>query len=85
LEHAHACGSSSSSRPALTIMARDEAWLTAQLAVALGWDEALAEGVVDAIARAGSDAEVKSLVRVSVLCATRALACGASLLMRLCT
>lgn len=46
-------------------MARGEAWLKAQLAKALQWDEFVVEGVVDVISKAKSADEVQEIVHVS--------------------
>ena len=42
----------------------DREWLKQQLAAALGWDPAVAEGIVQAIATAESQDEVEELVQV---------------------
>ena len=42
----------------------DQEWLKQQLAAALGWDPAVAEGIVQAIATAESQDEVEQLVQV---------------------
>lgn len=45
----------------------DQEWLKQQLAAALGWDPAVAEGIVQAIATAESQDEVEQLVQVGGL------------------
>ncbi len=44
----------------------DRDWLKEQLAAALGWDPAVAEGIVEAIATAESQEEVEQLIQVTV-------------------
>lgn len=46
-------------------MAKDRQWLKQRLCTALGWDEVVVEGVVEAIASADSAEEVDALVQVS--------------------
>lgn len=47
-------------------MANDRQWLKQRLCTALGWDEVVVEGVVEAIASAESAEEVDALVQVSI-------------------
>ena len=51
-------------------MAKDRHWLKQRLCTALGWDEVVVEGVVEAIASAGSAEEVDALIQVphALLC-----------------
>lgn len=42
----------------------DRSWLTAQLAKALGWEEAVAEGIVEAIVSAQTRDELDSIIKV---------------------
>ena len=44
----------------------DREWLKQQLAAALGWDPAVAEGIVQAIATAESQDEVEELLQVKL-------------------
>ena len=46
-------------------MAKDRQWLKQRLCTALGWDEVVVEGVVEAIASAESAENVDALVQVS--------------------
>ena len=46
-------------------MAKDRQWLKQRLCTALGWDEVVVEGVVEAIASAESAEEVNALIQVS--------------------
>lgn len=45
----------------------EQEWLKQQLAAALGWDPAVAEGIVQAIATAESQDEVEELIQVELL------------------
>ncbi len=45
-------------------MAKDKQWLKQRLCAALGWDEVVVEGVVEAIASAETADEVNSIVQV---------------------
>ena len=47
-------------------MAKDRQWLKQRLCTALGWDEVVVEGVVEAIASAESAEDVDALVQVSI-------------------
>ena len=47
-------------------MAKDRQWLKQRLCTALGWDEVVVEGVVEAIASAESAQDVDALVQVSI-------------------
>ena len=53
-------------------MAGDQVWLRNSLAKALGWDEQVAEGVVDALAAAQSQEEVDELVQACQACLSTA-------------
>ena len=57
------------------IMAKDRQWLKQRLCTALGWDQVVVEGVVEAIASAESAEEVDALVQVinTFVFTTRAL------------
>lgn len=46
-------------------MAKDRQWLRQRLCTALGWDQIVVEGVVEAIASAESAKEVDALVQVA--------------------
>ena len=46
-------------------MGKDRQWLKQRLCTALGWDEVVVEGVVEAIASADSAEEVDALVQVN--------------------
>lgn len=46
-------------------MAKDRQWLKQRLCTALGWDEVVVEGVVEAVAAADSAEEVDALVQVN--------------------
>ena len=45
-------------------MAKDRQWLRQRLCTALGWDEVVVEGVVEAVASADSAEEIDALVQV---------------------
>lgn len=47
-------------------MAKDREWLKQRLCTALGWDEVVVEGVVEAIASAESADDVDALVQVRI-------------------
>lgn len=63
-------------------MAKDRQWLKQRLCSALGWDEVVVEGVVEAIASAESAEDVDALVQVSM--AVRVCCCRLSSLPMLC-
>ena len=53
-------------------MAGDQVWLRNSLAKTLGWDEQVAEGVVEALAAAQSQEEVDELVQARQACLSTA-------------
>lgn len=62
-------------------MAKDRQWLKQRLCSALGWDEVVVEGVVEAIASAESAEDVDALVQVSMTIVSAAVDCFFSLAM----
>ncbi len=48
-------------------MAKDRQWLRQRLCGALGWDEVVVEGVVEAITSAETAKEVEAIVQVALL------------------
>ena len=48
-------------------MAKDRQWLKQRLCEALGWDEVVVEGVVEAISSAETTQEVDSIVQARML------------------
>ena len=51
--------------PQSDLMVKDRQWLKQRLCGALGWDEVVVEGVVEAITSAGTATEVEAIVQVT--------------------